>query len=261
MDSELKFISDVLRSSAAKIDKKKTLHESYSYKKGYLSEADLIVNDHIQSEIIKHSPDSSILSEEDKFANRSDLNEDVWVIDPICGTTNFVKGIPLFVHSISLLKKGNVTFSGIFDPSRDELFLANRKETTLNGKVVYVSKVQNLNEALIAVNCNQSDWSRKQVDIGKVVYYLMPPISRRLRIVESANLELAYVACGRLDAYFNPDDKIWDVAGGSLMVKSSGGDIKIIRESISLLTKNYLGVIGTNGYLLSSIDDLVKPLY
>ena len=259
MDDRLIFISDLLKSVSKKIAKKNYVSSdaSYSYKKGYLAEEDLFANDYICDAINEEFPNEQIFSEEGDSEFSISKNEDCWIIDPICGTTNFVKGFPFYVHSVCFMHRGAVTHAGIFAPSLNELFLADENVSTLNGSIISVSNVETLEESLISINCNQSDYSTSDYSIDSIVNILKPPISRRLHIIESANLELAYVACGRLDAYVNPHDKIWDIAAGSLLIQSAGGSSIKLKKSKKKLTKDYIGVIGANKYLLDPIKDIL----
>jgi myo-inositol-1(or 4)-monophosphatase len=237
---------------------------SYEDVKGYLSEADLRAHDVIRSAIESEYPGDELLSEEDvstDVLDRMAVGEQpashgraagcTWVADPICGTTNYVCGIPLFVHALSAMGQDGVEVAGIYHPSQDELFLADESGTTLNGKPVKVSATASLAAAMVSVNGNQS--SRKTEGRLGMVGRFEPPVTRRVRVLECANLEMAWVACGRLDAYVNPDDKIWDIAAGSLLVSSAGGAVKPIRGSLSDLL-GCQGVIASNGLLQETLE-------
>jgi myo-inositol-1(or 4)-monophosphatase len=167
-----------------------------------------------------------------------------------------VRGIPLYTHSLCLLDNDGVLASGIYHPDLDELFLADHEKTTLNGLVVKVSETENLSEAIVSVNCNQSDVKMDENKLIKMVSKLSPPATRRVRILESANLEMAYVACGRFDAYINFDDKVWDFAGGSLMISSAGGTTSIRKGSVFNLT-HCRGVVATNKRLAQQLLSLL----
>ena len=139
------------------------------------------------------------------------------------------------------------------------MFFADRSITTLNGEKVSVSDTTILSDALINLNCNQSDWKSEEPDLQTLVHAFAPPVTRRVHIFESANLELAYVACGRLDAYLNPTDKIWDIAGGSLMVTSAGGSVNILKGSLSDPTKCN-GIIASTTALLKPISEIMENI-
>ncbi len=118
---------------------------------------------------------------------------------------------------------------------------------------INVSKTKRLEEAIISINCNQSSFKSNSFSIDHLFKKLKPPTTRRIKIFESANLELAYVAAGRLDAYINPDDKIWDMVAGSQLIKNAGGSFHIFEGDISNFGETTRGIVGTNEYLLEQI--------
>lgn len=258
MPDELSFIAETLRNTAKKVNKFAERKSSYSNIKGYLAEADLLAHQFVTDSIRASFPQDTIFSEEGEYEDceiKHEKGTRTWILDPICGTTNYVKGIPFYTHSLCLLDDNGVMASGIYHPDYKELFLADREITTLNGIVVKVSETGNLSDAIVSLNCNQSD---EKVDDSKLLSLagkLSPPTTRRIRIFESANLEMAYIACGRLDAYINFDDKIWDIASGSLMIDSAGGTSSIHINSIFDLT-HCRGVIATNKKLAEQVQSL-----
>lgn len=256
MDPRQSFISSVLIDVAEYLHNEVGRKASYNDIKGYLAEADVVADKYIKSMISKHFPDNLILSEEDTGFSCLEIpsNNFLWILDPICGTTNYSKGIPLYVHSLSVLDNNGVLYAGIYDPNRKELFLADRNITTLNGQRVTVSKTIKLDEAILAVNCNQSAWMDGGLTIVDMVTKFAPPITRRVKIFESANLELAYVACGRLDGYISPTDKVWDIAAGTLMISSAGGRVKHMNGSLLPPFEINMGIITTNSFLMESIE-------
>jgi myo-inositol-1(or 4)-monophosphatase len=232
---------------------------SYSYQKGYLAEADIRIHDFVTSEIRDQFPDDQILSEEGDSDEVPLIGKGshLWILDPICGSMNFVRGLPVFACSLCVLDEDGVLFAGIYDPNRAELFFSDRSVATLNGKKISVSDTASLSDALVALNCNQSDWKSKEPKLQTLVSAFCPPVTRRIHIFESANLELAYVACGRLDAYLNPADKVWDIAGGSLMVTSAGGSVRILNGSLSDPMK-CRGVIASTSSLLEPASKILE---
>ena len=259
MDPRKNFITDILPRATELLGEEFSKNFSYSYQKGYLAEADVRVHDFITSEIKKLFPDDQILSEEGHVPPPSMKGAHLWILDPICGTMNFVKELPLFVCSLCVIDEDGVLFAGIYDPNREELFFSDRSVATLNGQKITVSDTALLSDALITLNCNQSDWKGKGPNLQALVNAFAPPITRRIHILESANLELAYVACGRLDAYLNPADKVWDIAGGSLMVTSAGGSARILEGTLSnpLECK---GVIASASPLLKPISEILGKI-
>ena len=255
-----KFIKKVLYDVASYLYEKDNYDATHTYGKGYLANADILAHNFICDAIIERFPKDIIYSEEDEgaFTNKINKNSFFWVLDPICGSANYIKKFPFYVHSISVFDKNGVLYSGIYDPNHDDLFLADRQVTKLNDVVVNVSDVKKLNDALISINCNQSYWGKEKTNLVKLVSQFAPPTTRRLHILESANLELAYVSCGRLDAYVNPDDKLWDIAAGSLMINSAGGKTTLLSGKLYPPSTKSIGVIASNNYLNPIIDKIYK---
>tara|TARA_B100000315_G_scaffold250833_1_gene284412 strand:+ start:19 stop:819 length:801 start_codon:yes stop_codon:yes gene_type:complete len=252
------FIKNILVDVAEYLSAKNHHKAVYTYKKGYLADADILAHKFISSAIQKDFPDDLVYSEEDvnSFSNEIQKDSFLWMIDPICGSANYIKRFPFYVHALSVFDIDGVLYSGVYHPDCNDLFLADRKGTTLNGRNVNVSGVQKLDEALVAINCNQADWERENNNLSNIVNLFSPPITRRLHILESANLEMAYVACGRLDAYINPDDKVWDIAAGSLMISSAGGQTHLLNGKLFPLSQENIGVIAANNYLMSAIKNV-----
>ncbi len=158
------------------------------------------------NELTKNKKKYSILSEEIGFIKNDD-NDHIWVIDPIDGTTNFLHGIPHFCISIGLKFKNEIISGIIFDPIKNEIFYAEKNQGAFfNNHRIRVSKRKNLDECLFATNKN----GLSSTDL-------------HARIFGSAALDLAYVASGRIDGYFQNGLNLWDIAAGTLIVKEAGG--------------------------------------
>ncbi len=173
----------------------------------------------IIKEIKKHFPEHDILSEEaGEERNGSDY---LWVIDPLDGTNNFFRGIPYWCTSIALLKNNEPIVGVIFDPFHNELFVAEKgKGATLNNKPINVSPTIKINDAMIVYEQGHlfSERSFSAVlSINKKV--------RALRIMGSSALDMANVAAGRFEAFFNRRVSLWDIAAGVVIVGEAGGKI------------------------------------
>ncbi len=170
-------------------------------------------------------PDHAILAEESGASeNLHDENEYVWIIDPLDGTTNFIHGFPQYAVSIALQYRGQITQAVIYDPTRNELFTATKGAGAfLNDKRIRVGKRDKLAEALIGTGFPYSDLSG--LDEYLKMFKLMTEKSAGLRRPGSAALDLAYVAAGRLDGFFEKKLKPWDMAAGALLVSEAGGII------------------------------------
>jgi len=238
---------------------KKNASSSYVYKKGYLAEHDLLANKYILDRIKKKYPSDLIISEETDFSLDMLLEDNevyTWVIDPICGTTNFLNNIPFYCHSISLLKGSKTIVAAVYDPNNKELFYSDGSGFFVNNNKA-VTSPKPLKESLVCLNVNQSDWLDAENNLSYLIQKFSPPVSRRIHVIESANLELSYVACGRIDAYVNPSDKIWDLTAGEFFVNCAGGATSIINRKKNFMGKR--GIIAANSLeLLKEISEKLR---
>ena len=198
----------------------------------FVTNADLKAERIIIEELNKGRPDYSIISEENGIKKNKD-NKNTWVIDPIDGTVNFLHGIPHFATSIALKHQNEIISGLIFDPIKDEMFYAEKNNGAyLNNKRIRVSKKNNINDCLFATSGKIID---KEINIS-------------YRKSGSAALDMAYIACGRYDGYFQKNLHLWDIAAGLIIVKEAGGilneidlndykDIKIIASSPNINSK------------------------
>jgi len=177
----------------------------------FVSNADLKAEKIIIDELKKARPYYSIISEEDGSEENKDKNN-TWIIDPIDGTTNFLHGIPHFAISIAL-KSGDEIVSGlIYDPIKDEMFYAEKDNGSFfNNQRIRVSKKKELDSCLFATGG-----------------LLNNEINLPLRTSGSAALDVAYVAAGRYDGYFQNNLNLWDIAAGIIILKEAGGMINEI---------------------------------
>jgi myo-inositol-1(or 4)-monophosphatase len=170
-------------------------------------------------------PDHAILAEESgASANLHDDNENVWIIDPLDGTTNFIHGFPQYCISIALQQRGQITQAVVYDPSRNDLFTATRGAGAfLNEKRIRVSRRDKLADALVGTGFPYSNMEALEEYLK--MFKLMTEKTAGLRRPGSAALDLAYVACGRYDGFFEKNLKPWDMAAGSLLISEAGGII------------------------------------
>jgi myo-inositol-1(or 4)-monophosphatase len=203
----------------------------------FVSNADLKAEKIIIEELKKARPYYSIISEEDGSETNKDKNN-VWIIDPIDGTTNFLHGVPHFAISIAL-KSGDEIVSGlIFDPIKDEMFYAEKDNGAFfNNQRVRVSKKKELNSCLFATGGE----SKNEVNLT-------------IRKTGSAALDMAYVAAGRYDGYFQNDLNLWDIAAGIIILKEAGG---IINE-IDLSKNNKIQIRASSGNINQKMLDKLK---
>jgi myo-inositol-1(or 4)-monophosphatase len=169
--------------------------------------------------IIKEKfPDHDIVSEENVHTdNDSDYR---WFIDPIDGTINYTNGIPIACTSIALMKNDETVLGVVFDPFRDELFVAEKgKGAFLNDNPITVSKKDKLIDCVVCA----AGIRTSLLDSALSILSRIVPNIRHIRDFGSAAIELCYTACGRADCYYCPSIHLWDCAAGVLMIKEAGG--------------------------------------
>ena len=186
----------------------------------FVTEIDLAAERDIVETIRKHYPDHAILAEE---GGQSGDNEFVWIIDPLDGTTNFLHGYPQFAVSIGVQRRGRMEHGVVYDPLRQELFTTSRGEgAQLDGKKIRVSNRIGLEGALIGTGFpyrTNLHWIDNYMAMMKTVIQQTAGIRRP----GSAALDLAYVAAGRLDGFWEFGLSPWDTAAGTLLITEAGG--------------------------------------
>ena len=206
----------------------------------FVTNADIKAEKIIIEELRKSRKNYSILSEE----NGSQINKDknnVWIIDPIDGTTNFLHGFPHFAISIALKSKNEIVSGLIYDPIKDEMFYGEKNNGAyFNNQRIRVSKKKKLENCLFATGGIDSEKNKTKKNIT-------------IRRSGSAALDMAYVAAGRFDGYFQKNLNIWDIAAGIIIVKEAGGMI----NEINLNQKNKIKVLASSNEIN---EKLVKNL-
>ncbi len=198
-------------------------------------------------------PHHSILAEESGEA-KSDSGYK-WIIDPLDGTTNYTHSFPVFCVSIALEYKGEVILGVIYDPNFDELFWAEKgKGAFLNGKKISVSKTDKLIKSMLATGFPYNVRENPDNCIEHFVNFLME--AQAIRRLGSAALDLAYVACGRLDGFWEVNLNPWDVAAGKIILEEAGGKITdFYGNEFSIYTK---GVVASNGLIHNQMLEVIK---
>ncbi|MDR9852611.1 inositol monophosphatase family protein [Paenibacillus sp. VCA1] len=229
-----------------------------------VTEVDKGAESMIRKLIFTHFPDHAILGEEgvapgpeasaqalEKYAEE----EYLWIVDPVDGTTNFVHGFPFFSVSIALAHKGEIIVGVIYDPSRDEMFVAEKgKGAYVHGKRMQVSDEAKLEESLLATGFPVDLAGTLPVNMAGLAY--LAPKVRNIRSGGSAALHLAYVAAGRLTGFWEIGLNAWDTAAGALMVMESGGQITdTAGNPYSLRTRH---IAATNGAVHSELVQALK---
>lgn len=188
-------------------------------KQDYASEVDSLAEAEIIKELKRAYPQAAFLCEESGAMGRG---KQTFVIDPLDGTSNFLHGLPHYCVSIALVENGEPVEAVIYDPVKNELFTASKgKGALLNDRKIRVTDRKDLAGSLLITGTPPRDRAR----VGPHLDFCKELLARAedLRRTGSAALDLAYVACGRADAYFESGIKAWDVAAGVLLVREAGG--------------------------------------
>ena len=222
---------NVLLQSFKRVD---TLKVRSKGRNDWVSEADIAAEEAIIEHIHKHYPDHAILGEESGASGESDH---VWIIDPLDGTTNFLHGFPVFAVSIGIKVNGRLEHGVVYDPLRGELFTGTRGSgASLDGRRIRVSTTRRLDEALVGTGFPY----REDTDGDDSYLRQLRKVLRQtagVRRPGAAALDLAYVAAGRLDGFWEFHLKPWDIAAGAVLIREAGGIVT--------------GIDGNDGFLES----------
>lgn len=173
--------------------------------------------------ILDAFPDHAIYGEEGAAGNQDSPLE--WIVDPIDGTVNFLYGIPHFCISIALREKGEIILGTIYDPMVDELWTIEKGgKPLLNGKEIKASSRTKLEESILFVGCGKTE---EALATGLKRFERASLKARKMRMMGSAALGMAYIASGRLDAYIESRISLWDIASGKLLVEAAGGSVTL----------------------------------
>ena len=208
----------------------------------FVTNADIKAEKIIINELKKARKNFSILSEESGSTEGKD-NNNVWIIDPIDGTNNFLHGIPHFSISIALKSNNEIISGVVYDPIKDEMFYAEKNNGAfVNNKRIRVSKRKNLDDCLFGCSGNYAETFNKEIK-NKLT----------IRSSGSAALDMAYVASGRYDAFFQKKLNLWDIAAGVIIVKEAGGQV----SDFNFNEHNNINMLAAN----SSLNDkLIKNI-
>jgi myo-inositol-1(or 4)-monophosphatase len=200
----------------------------------FVTNSDLKVEKIIIEELKKAKPNFSIISEENGIDNNKDKNN-TWIIDPIDGTVNFLHGIPHFAISIGLKSNDEIVSGLIFDPIKNEMFYAEKNNGAFyNNQRIRVSKKNEINDCLFVTE----NKIKKELDLP-------------YRKSGCAALNMAYVASGRYDGYFQHDLSLWDIAAGIILIKEAGGVI----NNINLNSIKNIKVIASSSDISAKLNE------
>ena len=210
-----------------------TKEVSFKGRNDLLTNVDLLAEKEILGILTKEYPHFGILSEESEEIKGN--SKYAWIVDPLDGTRNFASGIPHCATAIALAKGNTVVLGVIYDSLRNELFTAIRGEgAKLNGNLISVSSESEIDQCLLGFDMGYSD---EQGSLALDMVQALWPGVQSIRIMGSAALGLAYVACSRIEIYFHHHLSPWDLAAGLVLVEEAGG-VLVNRQGDSLTFKS-----------------------
>ena len=219
-----------------------------------VTEVDLAVERMFRALVAQRFPDHRVLAEEMGGSSTVPPGP-CWVFDPIDGTTNFAHGLPIFCASLALEFGGVAEVAAIYDPTREELFTAERGGGAfLNGRPIHVSSAQTLVDAMLVTGFPYDVHQRVTEIVGLFGEFVGR--ARAVRRLGSAALDLCYVAAGRLDGFWESDLKPWDMAGGALIVAEAGG--RVTNMDGSSFSSRRRHVLATNGLLHDDMLEIIR---
>lgn len=210
----------------------------------FVTQVDIQVQEQVKKALYERYPQIQFLGEE-KDNSEVDFGKDVWILDPVDGTTNLIHDFRNSTLSLALYQKGEVTLGIVYHPYADEVFLAKKGEGAwCNGKPIHVSKAKKMQESLISIGT--SPYEKELAEENFKLFCKIFSASEDIRRLGSAALELAYVASGRIEAYFERNLKPWDYAAGMLLIEEAGGTFTGYKGEKVDVRKN-ADVVGSNG--------------
>jgi myo-inositol-1(or 4)-monophosphatase len=197
-------------------------------------------------------PDHKYLTEEEQENSRNSSSRWRWIIDPLDGSSNYAAGFPHFCTSVALEFSGEIVLGVVYSPTLDESFYAIRGNGAfLNGKRIHVSSSPYLIESVIATGFPYDNKDTLQECLRLLAK--ITPVTRTTRALGAAALDLCYVACGRLDAYWDVELSPWDMSAGGLIVREAGGTVSaVMGDKFDHLGTN---ILASNGILHKAIID------
>ena len=241
---------DIIARSCDQVDTLKITNKSDN---DFVSEVDHRAEQAIIQTLLKAYPDHAILAEE---SGSHAGNEYEWLIDPLDGTTNFLHGFPQYAVSIACRHKNALQHAVVYDPIKQELFTASRGEgAQLNGKRVRISQRTTMSGALLGTGIPFSDIETLQIHLNMMRDII--PGTAGIRRAGSAALDLAYVAAGRLDAFWEFKLKPWDMAAGILLIEEAGGLVGDFQGGFDYFSSG--NILAANPRLFKQMLKLLQP--
>ncbi|NWF62721.1 MAG: inositol monophosphatase [Chloroflexi bacterium] len=219
-----------------------------------VTESDHASEAFLLGEIKSHFPGGHILAEES--GNIQGINEDLWYIDPLDGTVNYAHHIPIFCVSIGFATNGALALGAVYDPMRDEMFLAEKgKGAFLNGKPIHVSDVVKLEKSLLVTGFPYDTWN---TELDNFKYFeRLAKKTQGVRRLGSAALDACYVGAGRFDGFWEFKLKPWDVAAGGLIAREAGAKVTAMDGREDFLASP-LSILATTPGIYEATKALLK---
>jgi myo-inositol-1(or 4)-monophosphatase len=222
----------------------------------FVTMADKRAEEMLHDDLTKGRPGYGFLGEEGGIREGSDKSH-TWIVDPLDGTTNFLHGIPQFAISIGLQREGTMIAGLIYNPANDDLFIAERgKGAFLNDQRLRVAGRRNLADCVIA--CGLPHIGRGDLELSRAEMTAIQSKVAGLRRFGAASLDLAYVAAGRFDGYWERNLQPWDLAAGQIIVREAGGIVSGIEGDDDPLKTGH--VICGNEFIHAELVKILKPL-
>ena len=220
----------------------------------FVTQVDIQVQEQVKQALYERYPEIQFFGEE-KDNSEVDFKRDVWILDPVDGTTNLIHDFRNSTLSLALYHDGKITFGVVYHPYSDEIFLAKRGEGAwCNDKPIHVSTAKKMQESLISIGT--SPYYKELAEENFNLFRRIFLASEDIRRLGSAALELAYVASGRIEAYFERNLKPWDYAAGMLLIEEAGGTFTNFNGEKIDVGKN-ADVVASNG----NIGDILVKEY
>ena len=219
----------------------------------FVSSADKRTEKILINELQKAHPDYGIVTEESGIINNDNI-KNRWIIDPIDGTLNFLNGVPQFCISVAYEENNEILCGVILNPITNEMFCAEKGNGAyLNNSRIRVSNKKKIKDSLIATGGPKLASKIKEKMFSE--YIEVSNVSSNVRKFGSAALDMAYVACGRFDGYWQREINLWDIAAGVVIVKEAGGVVEFFEEDTKYLLKK--NVLATNSSIHVELKDLI----
>lgn len=225
-------------------------------KNNFVTLVDKKAEESIVRALMQVHPGAGFLTEEETIKNEQ--KEFTWIIDPIDGTTNFIHGLPCFCISIGLLHNNELVLGMIYEPVHNECFYATKGNGAyLNGKKINVSQNNKVKDSLLVTGFPYHDEGKLSRFINLFEYFIKN--SHGVRRLGSAAIDMAYVACGRFDAFYEYGLNPWDVAAGCIILQEAGGKISDFSNDNNYLFGKEL--IASNGLIHNELQEIIAQRF